>query len=141
LKFELVTVETFPKDLEIGKLYHSPEFKTSRHLCACGCGDVIRLPIDHLHHRITIGPNGPTVRPSIGNWHVCDAHYYITDGSVEWLPKWSSQQIAAGRRYEDERRELYFKSDVGVFVRLRRVLSSAIAKGWRAISKYWQREK
>jgi hypothetical protein len=133
LKYELERVETFPKVLLPGKLYFSEEFQTSRHLCACGCGDVIKLPIDHLHHGITEGPKGPTLRPSVGNWNVCDAHYYITDGEVQWLPKWSPAQIAAGRRYEDERREVYFKSQDTFVRRLRRKVSKFLATARRSI--------
>jgi hypothetical protein len=132
LRYELEKVVEFPKEILPGKLYYSEEFKTSRHRCACGCGDVIRLPIDHLHHHITEGPRGPTLRPSVGNWNVCDAHYYITNGEVEVLAKMSPQQIAAGRRFEDQRRELYFKTQDTFGRRLKRVLVNRLSaiKRW-----------
>lgn len=108
MKFELVEVERFPKKRETGKLYWSREYEMSGHLCACGCGDFIQLPITPADFRIAVGRNGPTLRPSVGNWNVCDAHYYITDGEVQWLPKLTPAQISLGRAHEDARREAYF---------------------------------
>lgn len=105
MKYELVEVERFPSNVEPGVLYWSREFKMCAHRCACGCGDVIQLPIDDLNYRIIEGSRGVTLRPSVGNWNICDAHYYITAGDVEWMPQWSSNQIAAGRAAEDARRE------------------------------------
>jgi hypothetical protein len=80
----------------------------SGHLCACGCGDFVQLPITPVDFRIIAGPNGPTLRPSVGNWNVCNAHYYITDGQVQWLEALSPSQIAAGRAAEDARRTAYY---------------------------------
>lgn len=131
MRYVLELVENFPNPLEPGKFYYSQEFQTSRHLCACGCGDVIKLPIDHLHHHLSEGPDGPTLRPSVGNWNVCDAHYYITNGEVEWLGKMSQAQIASSRRFEDERREVYFKTQNTFFRRLGRKL----ARAWGAIKR------
>ena len=108
MRYELVEVERFPANAESGILYWSREFKMCAHRCACGCGDVIQLPVDDLNYRITQGPSGVTLRPSVGNWNICDGHYYITDGDVEWMPQWSSAQIAAGRAAEDARREAYY---------------------------------
>jgi hypothetical protein len=131
VRYVLEQVEVFPKPLLPGRLYYSKEFKTSRHVCACGCGDVIRLPIDHLHHQIVQGPTGPTLRPSVGNWNVCNAHYYITDGKVEWLPQMSPEEIEAGRRFEDRRREVYFKAQDTLVRRVKRRLAAI----WSAIGR------
>lgn len=104
----MIEVERFPADPELGLLYWSREFKMCAHRCACGCGDVIQLPVDELNYRIIQSSSGVTLRPSVGNWNICDAHYYITTGDVEWLPRWSPEQIAAGRAAEDARREAHF---------------------------------
>jgi hypothetical protein len=80
----------------------------SAHRCACGCGDVIYLPIGPADYSLVVGSSGPTLRPSVGNWNICDAHYFITNGEVKWAPKWTQAQIAAGRRAEDERRAAYY---------------------------------
>lgn len=108
MKFQLVMVDRFPASPEAEILYWSQEFEISGHLCACGCGDFIQLPITPVDFRIISGAGGPTLRPSVGNWNVCDAHYYITDGEVQWLAKLTASQISAGREAEDKRRALYY---------------------------------
>lgn len=82
----------------------------SAHLCACGCGDVIYLPVDAVNYSIRVDRSGPTLRPSVGNWNVCNAHYFITNGAVQWATKWTPEQIAAGRTLEDARRTAYYSS-------------------------------
>lgn len=108
MKFSLVEVDRFPDTLGKEKLYWSKEFKITAHLCACGCGDVIYLPIGPTDYSIAVHDQGPTLRPSIGNWNVCNAHYFITNGEVQWARKWTSQQIAVARAQEDARREAYY---------------------------------
>lgn len=44
----------------------------------------------------------------MGNWNVCNAHYLITNGDVQWAGQWTPEQIAAGRAREDARREAYY---------------------------------
>lgn len=125
MRFEIVEVERFPADIKPGALYWSREFKMCAHRCACGCGDVIQLPVDDLNFRIIEDNNGVTLRPSVGNWNICDAHYYITGGDVEWLPKLSPAQIAAGRGAEDARREAFYARRQTWQVRLRSWLARA----------------
>lgn len=108
MKYSLVEIDRFPNTLVPEKLYWSKEFKITAHLCACGCGDVIYLPIGPADYSITIHHQGPTVRPSIGNWNVCNAHYFITNGEVVWARQWTPEQIAAARAQEDARREAYY---------------------------------
>lgn len=108
MKYKLTNVERFPKLFEDGILYWSKEFEMSAHKCACGCGDVIYLPVDPANYRISISSRGPTLRPSVGNWGVCDAHYLITDGKIEWADKWTPEQIKKGRAKEDARRDNYY---------------------------------
>ncbi len=112
MRYEVLEVERFPSDVLPNVLYVSREFKMCAHRCACGCGDVIELPFDDLNFRITQGPQGVTLRPSVGNWNVCDAHYFITDGEVQWLPRLSPAQIAAGRAVENARRENFYARKV-----------------------------
>ena len=65
-----------------GTLYVAGAYAIASHLCACGCGGEVVTPLDEGGW--TLG-TGPTLRPSIGNMATCRAHYYVTDGSVEWL--------------------------------------------------------
>ena len=76
-------VHFVPEALLPGILYVSEAFETAIHLCACGCGCETVTPLDEGGWKLT---DGPTLRPSIGNYGVpCSAHYYVTDGRVEWL--------------------------------------------------------
>jgi len=108
MRYRLVEVEELPEVLEPGTLYWSEEYEISAHLCACGCGDVIYLPVGPVDYSISMAPSGPTLSPSVGNWNVCNAHYWITRGEVVWASQWSPQRIAASRAIEDARRVAYY---------------------------------
>jgi Family of unknown function (DUF6527) len=109
MTYEVKRVHFMPKQLEPGILYVSDEFETAAHLCACGCGSKIRTPILPTEWRLA-GPDSiPTLRPSIGNWQrPCRSHYFITNGQVEWCAQWTEEEILAGRRAEQVRRERYY---------------------------------
>lgn len=77
------------KDMKEGVLYISKVFKTTAHLCACGCGNEVVLPYgrrDGMFWTLTERLSGVTLRPSVGSFNLpCKSHYYITDNKVEWL--------------------------------------------------------
>lgn len=99
-----------PKELEPGILYVAEEFGAAAHLCACGCGEKIRTPLGATEWSLDVTPDGrPSLLPSVGNWQKpCQSHYWIDRGEVLWSRKWTPDEIAAGRRREEERRESYF---------------------------------
>jgi len=100
-----------PTALEPGVLYVAEEFGAAAHLCPCGCGAIVRTPLDRTEWSLEDTEDGPTLDPSIGNWQeLCQSHYWIERGKVVWAPKWSSKQIEAGRRGEQERRDEYYKA-------------------------------
>lgn len=72
-----------------GVLYISKAFKSTAHLCACGCGNEVVLPYgrrDGLFWTLTEKLSGVTMRPSVGSFNLpCKSHYYITDNKIEWL--------------------------------------------------------
>ena len=110
MKIELQRVRYMPKELRSGVLYVSEEFGTAAHLCACGCGAKIRTPLGPTEWALDETDSGPTLRPSVGNWQqACQSHYWIYRGEVMWADKWTSEQIAAGRRGEEERRRTYYE--------------------------------
>lgn len=110
MKIEMERVRTMPKALMPGILYVSEEFGTAQHLCACGCGAKIRTPLGPTEWRVEETEDGPTLRPSVGNWQQpCRSHYWIWRGQVEWAAPWSEEQIVAGRHREERRREQYFE--------------------------------
>lgn len=109
MKIRFQRVQYMPKELEPGVLYVSEEFGAAAHLCACGCGAKIRTPLGPAEWTLEEAENGPTLYPSIGNWQqACQSHYWIYRGEIKWSTKWTSEQIAAGRHSEEERRRTYY---------------------------------
>jgi hypothetical protein len=110
-RFELRKVRYMPAELEPGVLYVAVEFGAAAHLCACGCGVVVRTPLDETEWLLEETVEGPSLYPSIGNWQeACQSHYWIERGAVIWAPKWGRSQIEAGRRSEQKRRLEYFEA-------------------------------
>ena len=125
MRIELQRVQYMPRELAAGILYVSEEFGTAAHLCACGCGSKIRTPLGPTEWRVEEARSGPTLDPSVGNWqHACQSHYWINRGEIVWAGRWTSEQIADGRRCEQERRHDYYEAldrqEVGMARRLRR---------------------
>jgi hypothetical protein len=109
MKIRLERVHYMPKELEPGVLYVSDEFDTAAHLCACGCGTKVRTPLGPTEWKFRETPNGPNLDPSVGNWQQpCQSHYWIKQGEIVWYPKWSDEEILAGRKFEQERRQAYY---------------------------------
>jgi hypothetical protein len=109
MKFTVKRVQYMPRELEAGILYVAEQFDAVAHLCVCGCGAKIRTPLGATEWTLTDDLDGPTLRPSIGNWQKpCQSHYLITRGAVDWLPAWTPQQISAGRGAEEKRRRDYY---------------------------------
>jgi len=109
MKFEMRRVHYMPKDLKPGILYVSEEFDIAIHLCACGCGSKVKTPLGVTEWSVEDTKTGPTLRPSVGSWQqACQSHYLITGGKVVWAEKWTSEEIAAGRRHEQNRRHAHY---------------------------------
>jgi hypothetical protein len=121
----LQRVHYMPKELEPGVLYVSKEFNSVLHLCACGCGSKVSTPLGPTEWSLKDTPRGPSLWPSVGNWQLpCQSHYVINAGQIQWARKWSTEQIAAGRKHEDERRQEYYNA-------IHRKRSSAWSRFWR----------
>lgn len=76
---ELVEVEFVPAEMEPGKFYYSREYKSSNHLCVCGCGQQTPLPHWEGQWKIEIKEGKFSVRPSILHRFGCKSHYIITN--------------------------------------------------------------
>ena len=108
-KIRLERVHYMPRDLSPGVLYVSEEFGTAAHLCACGCGAKVRTPLGPAEWSLEETVDGPTLRPSVGNWQqACQSHYLITAGEVVWAMWWNVGQVVEGRQREEERRSKYY---------------------------------
>jgi len=133
MKIELQRVHYMPKELEPGVLYVSEEFGAAAHLCACGCGSKIRTPLGPTEWALEETDSGPTLRPSVGNWQqACQSHYWIYRGEIVWFDKWTPEQIAAGRRGEEERRRTYYDA-------LDRQRSGTLQRFWRWVRSLFDR--
>ena len=68
-------VDTIPADIEPSVLYVSIRYRTSKHLCPCGCCFEVVTPI--LPNKWCLKYNGAAVSlyPSVGNWSLdCKSH-------------------------------------------------------------------
>jgi len=66
-------------------------------------------PLSPVQWRLTDGPDGPSLRPSIGNWSLpCRSHYWISRGRVKWAGDLSDDKIREGRVANALLREVYF---------------------------------
>jgi hypothetical protein len=107
---KLVTVEYMPKVLEPGLLYFAEKYGAVAHLCACGCGEKVSTPLGEIGWVLDTCTNGPTLRPSIGNWQLpCQSHYWIRGGNIIWAEPWTPKQIAAGWETEEQRRRAHYE--------------------------------
>jgi hypothetical protein len=92
-------VEFVPSELAEGKLYVSMVYATTVHLCACGCGNKVVLPLSPAEWQLLFDGETVSLTPSVGNWEFpCGSHYWIKHNEIKWAPPWSKKQIEAGRR-------------------------------------------
>lgn len=109
-KIKLQHVHFLPKELESGILYVSLEYGIAGHLCLCGCGNKVITPLGPAEWSFSETNNKPTLHPSIGNWQLpCQSHYCIIKGNIEWSYQFTEEQIAAGRKAEEEERKFYYE--------------------------------
>ncbi len=94
-------VDSVPDTLQPGVLYVSIRFATAVHLCVCGCGHEVVTPFSPTDWRMTFDGKTISLDPSIGNWSLpCQSHYWIRANLIQWAPKWTPEQIGAGREAE-----------------------------------------
>ena len=99
-------VEHVPETLKPGLLYVSLEHGAMVHLCACGCGREVSLPLSPIDWKLTYDGENVSLWPSVGNWSFpCRSHYVIEGGRVNWAGDWSDEAVAAGRRRDKRRRD------------------------------------
>lgn len=105
---EPVFVDQFPEELEAAHLYISISYKTTAHLCACGCGHEVIAPLSPAQWRFTYDGQHITLHPSIGNWNIpCQSHYWISNGQIRWASLFTPERIRAAqeRDLEDVRQQ------------------------------------
>lgn len=68
------------------RLYVSLKYNIVVHRCACGCRELVPLPISPTGWSITYNGKSVSLSPSIGNGSLkCRSHYYIRENQVVWL--------------------------------------------------------
>ncbi|WP_411961259.1 DUF6527 family protein (plasmid) [Pseudomonas mandelii] len=93
-KIQPVFVEFIPEKIEPGKLYISEKYETAIHKCCCGCGEEVVTPLSPAEWRLSKGPSGVSLSPSIGNWdYPCRSHYFIAENAIVWAGSMSDRQI------------------------------------------------
>lgn len=85
-KFTLSVVRRIPEQLEYGILYVCFECNVVVHLCACGCGEKVVLPISPSCWSIEYNGDAVSMKPSVGNFQFpCHSHYWINRNVVIWI--------------------------------------------------------
>lgn len=101
-------IQFIPADLAEGKLYISMFYATTMHLCACGCGNRVVVPLSPAEWQLYFDGESVSLTPSIGNWeYPCRSHYWIKANKIRWAAPWTDDQIAAGRRRDAEALDAY----------------------------------
>lgn len=102
-------VEFMPEVLEEQTLYVSMQYATVIHKCCCGCGNEVVTPLSPTDWKLIFDGKTISLVPSIGNWSFeCQSHYWIKNSIVTWAPKWSQEEIVAGRVHDRSGKERYF---------------------------------
>lgn len=103
-------VEIIPDEIKEGILYISIPFATSMHKCACGCGEIVVIPIRSTEWTLIWDGETVSISPSVGNWSLpCQSHYFITKNKILWSRKWTNSEIKTGRKKDNLVRTRYFK--------------------------------
>lgn len=91
-------VEYMPPALAPGVLYISMEHRVTKHLCACGCGQVVVLPLHPGQWALTFDGETITMSPSVGNvGQSCRSHYFIRAGRIVWSYALTERDGRVGR--------------------------------------------
>lgn len=77
---ELNDDEFVPEDLEFGKLYYSKKYSCIPHLCVCGCGQKVSIPIGKDQWSVNNNNGKVSISPSILHRIGCRTHYVIENG-------------------------------------------------------------
>lgn len=111
MKIEHLFVEFIPEALAANTLYISMRYRTTSHLCMCGCGSKIVLPIRPERWQLYFDGDSISMTPSVGNWELpCQSHYWITNGCVEWSYKMSDNEIKHVKSDQKKRIDNYYTS-------------------------------
>jgi len=82
--FRAKHVVEIPYLLRTGTLYVSEKYNTVAHLCPCGCGEDVFIPIGEPGWKLFLNEGKVTLSPSLQHRFKCRSHYFIEDNQVRW---------------------------------------------------------
>lgn len=136
-------VHYIPEKLEYGKLYVSVAFATVAHRCCCGCGNEVVTPLSPTDWQLIFDGESVSLDPSIGNWSfACRSHYWIRRGQIRWAPRWSEEEIRAGRARDRRSKEQFFDEALHPIAHESEVAERLLPAGsdqrlWRKLMRWW----
>lgn len=99
-----VWVGDMPDVFTSGEIYISPTHRLTEHLCACGCGAEVSLPLDPSDWSISFDGETLSLYPSVGNERLpCKSHYVIRRSRTIWCREVS--MLDATMKRENDRAE------------------------------------
>lgn len=99
LAWRPIWVGDMPSRMREGELYISVKHRLTEHLCACGCGEEISLPLGRCDWRIVFDGETISLSPSVGNWRLpCGSHYIIHENATKWCRPWSQSDVIRNRK-------------------------------------------
>ena len=105
-------VDEVPGELEHGILYVCCRYRAVKHLCPCGCGVAVNIPLHPAGWTLICDGVSVSLWPSIGNWsESCQSHYWIRNNRIDWVPKWSRSRIRRGRNARELELDRYFRAN------------------------------
>lgn len=94
-------VEAFPTPLQPAVLYVSISYRTTAHLCCCGCGEEVIAPLGPAQWALTYDGDTVSLHPSIGNWTLpCKSHYVIRRNQVLTRRRFTTDEIVENREQD-----------------------------------------
>lgn len=75
-----------PQEMEFGKVYYSKEYSITNHLCLCGCGHKVPLPLSETDWMLVKhNESSFSIMPSILQRFECKSHYIIIKGKANFV--------------------------------------------------------
>ena len=108
-EFEMQVVHRVPEELRQGILYVCFDCNVVVHLCACGCGEKVVLPIATDFWSVRYDGETVSLAPSIGNYQFpCKSHYWIKENKVIWVGR-QVQNITHTKRKQRKSKSFFKK--------------------------------
>ena len=105
-RWQHIWVEDMPDTMVRGEIYISPKHRLTEHLCACGCGAEVSLPLDPSEWSLKYDGKTISLDPSIGNERIpCKSHYMILRNRTTWCRRISTME-ATKKREKDRAKKL-----------------------------------